>query len=190
MASKFDKRNEAVASWLAKSRFGPKLLKNASTSVIIVQWVLAGLYFPFAYISQWIPLAFIVFVTWYGGTFYAWREVIKATAGGTAVLGLGALLSTVATELLKFVFLFAALFDLFGTVVEGDRMIDGVWENVYFSIVTITTLGYGNLIPSGTISEVLAAIEAYLGFLFFAIVAGLSATIIVDQLRREAASIT
>lgn len=180
-----DSRSERVGVWLAKTRFGPVLFKDPSRFVIVMQWTMVALYFPLALVSQWIPLIYIVFMTWFGGVFYAWRGVIKATSADAPVLSLGALLSTVFTELLKYIFLFAALFDLFGIVLKGGDRIDGVWQHVYFSTVTITTLGYGNLLPSGIISEVLAATEACVGFLFFAVVAGFSATIIVDRIRRE-----
>lgn len=180
---------ETVTIWLMRSEFGRKFvnkfLSNPMKFAVALQWILVGLYFPFAYISQWIPLFFIVWMDWSGDIFQTWRQMIKWTSPKNPVVGLGTLLSSVATELLKYIFLFAALFDLFGSVVDGENVIEGVWSHVYFSTVTITTLGYGNLVPSGMFSEVLAAIESLIGFLFFALLAGFSATIIVERIRAE-----
>lgn len=51
--------------------------------------------------------------------------------------------------------------------------IESVWERfgnaLYFSIVTATTLGYGDLVPMG-FSKALAASESILGFFLFAVV--------------------
>lgn len=38
-------------------------------------------------------------------------------------------------------------------------------ESTYFSVVTITTLGYGDILPAGNISRVLVIIESILGVL-------------------------
>lgn len=55
------------------------------------------------------------------------------------------------------------------TAVGLDRFMLG-W---YFSAHTLTTVGYGNLAPKGTVANVLAAFEAMLGVLGFALATGL-----------------
>ena len=82
---------------------------------------------------------------------------------------------------LNYVALFACIYML-GTVVDGNgNPISGMWQHFYFSAVTLTTLGYGNLTPSGTFSEVAATIEAIIGFMGFAVLAGVVASIILKR---------
>lgn len=76
---------------------------------------------------------------------------------------------------------FACIYML-GTVVDGNgNPISGMWQHFYFSAVTLTTLGYGNLTPSGTFSEAIATIEAIIGFMGFAVLAGIVASIILKR---------
>ena len=51
-----------------------------------------------------------------------------------------------------------AIVDQDGNQLEG-------FEFVYFSIVTITTLGYGDYLPAGTLGQVLVSLEVMLGIL-------------------------
>ena len=72
---------------------------------------------------------------------------------------------------------FACLYML-GVVKTSDGVaIDGAWNHFYFSVVTLTTLGYGNLVPSDLWAEMIAVIESFVGFMVFAIYAGALASI-------------
>ncbi|WP_255151691.1 pentapeptide repeat-containing protein [Halorarius halobius] len=48
--------------------------------------------------------------------------------------------------------------------------IEVLGKNLYFSLVTFTTLGYGDVQPIGTVARVLAGIEAFLGAILIALV--------------------
>ncbi|MDD1004968.1 potassium channel family protein [Pseudomonas sp. TNT2022 ID642] len=48
---------------------------------------------------------------------------------------------------------------------KDEKHIAGVWDCIYFSVVTITTLGYGDLAPTG-VTRLLAALEALFGLIF------------------------
>lgn len=48
----------------------------------------------------------------------------------------------------------------------------GLWESVYLSGTTFTTLGYGDVTPTVPASRALAVVEAATGFGFFAVVVG------------------
>lgn len=52
-----------------------------------------------------------------------------------------------------------------GGLVEKDTSSLGFWDCLYFSTVTITTLGYGDITPSG-LSRVVASLEAVFGLVF------------------------
>ncbi len=51
--------------------------------------------------------------------------------------------------------------------------INHFWECVFFSVHTITTVGYGNLYPYGFTANILAGIEAMTGLLGFSIATGM-----------------
>jgi hypothetical protein len=79
--------------------------------------------------------------------------------------------------ILNYIALFSCLY-MFGSVVDGDGIeIQGTWKHFYFSTVTLTTLGYGNLVPNDMISEVIATIQSIIGFMGFAVFAGVVASI-------------
>jgi len=42
---------------------------------------------------------------------------------------------------------------------------EGFISNLYFSVITITTLGYGDITPTGTLSQLLVASESILGII-------------------------
>lgn len=46
----------------------------------------------------------------------------------------------------------------------------GLTDSIYFSGVTFTTIGYGDIVPAGAVSRLLAVVEGGTGFGFFAIV--------------------
>lgn len=56
--------------------------------------------------------------------------------------------------------------------------VDGFWQGVYFSIVTLTTLGYGDLVPPEG-AELVAALCAIAGLFLV----GLSTAFVVEILR-------
>jgi inward rectifier potassium channel len=48
------------------------------------------------------------------------------------------------------------------------------WQNFFFSIETVATIGYGNMYPVSTFANILVVIEITLGILFFALVTGIA----------------
>ncbi|MFY0646602.1 MAG: two pore domain potassium channel family protein [Sulfitobacter geojensis] len=61
---------------------------------------------------------------------------------------------------------FGSVYRLFGLEDAVDR-----FDYVYFSAVTFTTLGYGDITPSGA-SRIVALVEALLGYLVTPIITG------------------
>lgn len=51
--------------------------------------------------------------------------------------------------------------------------IETTLDAIYFSVVTITTLGYGDITPKSSISKIFVMVESILGVLFLAIMIGL-----------------
>ena len=89
---------------------------------------------------------------------------------------------TVFFMMLHYIFLFACLYMLFA-VIEGSnqKAITSLWDNIYFSVVTFTTLGYGNYVPTNTAGEVIAAFEAIIGFAVFAFLIGVASAVALDR---------
>jgi voltage-gated potassium channel Kch len=64
-------------------------------------------------------------------------------------------------------FLFAALWGVLYVLTAGSRFDAG--PMMYYSFVTITTLGYGDITPATELARLLALLEAVLGQLFLVI---------------------
>jgi len=74
-------------------------------------------------------------------------------------------------------FIFATIYYLIGHEnlrgAEGITLIEHYRDCFFFSVQTITTVGYGHLAPSGWWMNIVAAIESLLGLLVFALITGL-----------------
>jgi len=84
-------------------------------------------------------------------------------------------------------FYFLATFFLFNCLFSGLFMLDQhgfthpdpsveasrFWEFFFFSIETVATVGYGNMVPVSLYANIVVAIEISLGILFFALVTGI-----------------
>jgi inward rectifier potassium channel len=73
--------------------------------------------------------------------------------------------------------LFARLYSLDPAGVNwGDRPVNAplFWRAFFFSIDTVSTVGYGNMYPVSVYANVLVVLEITLGVLFFAIVTGIA----------------
>jgi len=88
---------------------------------------------------------------------------------------------------LQLTFYFLVTFFLFNCLFSGLFMLDPngftrpdpmveasrFWEFFFFSIETVATVGYGNMVPVSLYANILVAIEISLGILFFALVTGI-----------------
>ena len=54
--------------------------------------------------------------------------------------------------------------------IEPEHWIDALTTMTYFSFVTLTTLGYGDISPTAPMAEILVVLEAVTGMFYFAIV--------------------
>ncbi|WP_219079322.1 potassium channel family protein [Vibrio parahaemolyticus] len=58
-------------------------------------------------------------------------------------------------------------------------------DSIYFSIVTITTLGYGDILPVHWLSKILVIVEVLMGVMFLAVMIGLIISTSLDHTRSE-----
>jgi hypothetical protein len=63
-------------------------------------------------------------------------------------------------------------FTLPATIVDGGNQQSLISEFIYFSNVTLTTLGYGDMVPISRPARMFATLEAMIGTLYIAIVIG------------------
>ena len=77
-------------------------------------------------------------------------------------------------------FLFASLFSLVAEIGDGPFFTsgedEGQQERLYFSFVALTTTGFGDLAPAGSVGRALAALEIVLGQLYLVTVVAVLVT--------------
>jgi voltage-gated potassium channel Kch len=59
---------------------------------------------------------------------------------------------------------------------------------IYFSLVTLTTLGYGDIVPTAAAARMLAAVEAVVGQLYLAVLVARLVGLHIAQARRNSES--
>jgi hypothetical protein len=79
---------------------------------------------------------------------------------------------------------FAGIYDAYGLSQNGAPVAIDIWTGLYFSIVTWTTLGYGDFAPAESL-RLVAATEAILGLLFFGILIGVVANLVNRRIERS-----
>lgn len=93
---------------------------------------------------------------------YHWMMIIPWWKLSISVLGLF-LVSNV---------IFAGLYCLGGNTISNARA-GSFMDHFFFSVQTMSTIGYGHMVPLGVYANLLATLEAMLGLLGFAMAAGL-----------------
>lgn len=68
----------------------------------------------------------------------------------------------------NFIVGFATMYRVLGIVAPGEPTEHGVTACLYFSVITWTTVGYGDFVPTPA-SRMVAASEAFAGYLFMAV---------------------
>jgi hypothetical protein len=67
---------------------------------------------------------------------------------------------------------FAATYDAFGAIastVGSPPAALHFFDYIYFSVITFSTLGYGDLHPVGTLGQAIACVEVFAGFIMFGV---------------------
>jgi len=90
---------------------------------------------------------------------------------------------TIATDMLAVILAFANAYQIYGGVFVNGVAAVGFADHLYFSVVTFTTLGYGDFLPTGT-TRFIAAFQALLGYAYFAVIIGISASLFYEHLRK------
>lgn len=56
---------------------------------------------------------------------------------------------------------------------RGGVSIEGYWDALYFTIISLTTLGYGDITPTSNAGQILASFQSVVGFILFATLASM-----------------
>lgn len=82
-----------------------------------------------------------------------------------------------------------AVFGLVEYLVDR-KTFDSVWDGMWWATQTVTTVGYGDVVPEGTAGRFVAAVLMIGGLSFFAVITGVitSAFVTAAQERRRAAA--
>ncbi|WP_292436152.1 potassium channel family protein [Methylobacter sp.] len=83
--------------------------------------------------------------------------------------------------------LFAALFRYQSVWNPGafDRPIETTLDSFYFSVVTLATVGYGDIHPVGSVAKILVIIEVLLGILLLAIMVGAAISVTFHEISNK-----
>ena len=148
--------------------------------------------------------ALVANVIFAGGSFLVFPQLLAHRPDlcfGVALLGCGAALATlfsfsISDESVAATFwtlighgaalivLFAGIYHGFGLNYAGNGVPVSAWDGLYFSVVTWTTLGYGDFTPPTDI-RLITAMQALLGYAFFGIVVGLGTDRLISRTVRR-----
>ncbi|RRJ83915.1 ion transporter [Aestuariirhabdus litorea] len=84
------------------------------------------------------------------------------------------------------VLVLATIFGSLMYVVEGDKSgFTSIPKSIYWAIVTITTVGYGDITPHTVFGQVLASMVMVTGYSIIAVPTGIITAELADELRRD-----
>ena len=87
---------------------------------------------------------------------------------------------------LLFVLIMCILFGTLMYIVEGPQSgFNNIPTSIYWCIVTITTVGYGDIFPVTSLGKILGSVSAIFGIGLFALHAGLLASGFSDEMQKE-----
>jgi uncharacterized membrane protein len=158
-----------------------KVKMDDSFKVVLLQLFLVLAYFPLYEFHVWAALIYAGVFTLLDLRF--WPGAIRKHAKDTHF---SYLIVTVVTSFIAVVFLFANIYEVIGTVATTctKEYITGLWEHVYFSVVTFTTLGYGEYTPQGY-AKIATSIQAILGLGYFAFIVGVCSALFYARFQKK-----
>ena len=92
-------------------------------------------------------------------------------------------------KILVFMFTVFIAIVIFGSlmyIVEGpEHGFDSIPRSVYWAIVTVTTVGYGDIAPSTALGQVIASLAMLTGYAIIAVPTGIVSAEIISEMRHE-----
>ena len=170
-----------IGEWIAQSPSCQWVIeKHLSKALFLFLLFTHSIYWLTAW---WSPLPFLLFsavgVYIGGGVLKPWKDILNQGLK-SEYYDLGILKIAIPFIALNWVAIFACLY-MYGVVLENNEPITGTWKHFYFSATTLATVGYGNIVPGNTVSEIIAVVESLTGVLGFAFIVGIVMSIIIKR---------
>jgi hypothetical protein len=146
--------------------------------ISLIQILAVALYFPIYSVN--VIAAFLYAFIFVVGGLLALKRTFESHNKDSSLKPLAI---TLATDLFAIIIFFANAYEIFGTVKNGNEAIVGLWQHSYFSVVTFTTLGYGDYLPVNN-AQIIAVIEALFGFGYFALTVGIFGSILYQRISK------
>lgn len=93
-------------------------------------------------------------------------------------------------KILVFLFAIVTIIIIFGAlmfIIEGpENGFDNIPESIYWAIVTITTVGYGDIAPQTPLGQFVAALAMISGYAFIAVPTGIIGAELMQQVQQRA----
>jgi hypothetical protein len=140
------------------------LIIGIMLSTVVAQELSKNIYYEYFYLA--LLFLFLALTAWMVGrvVLFSGNVNFNVVIGSVSLyLLIGLLFSIIYTVLLEF-----SPMAIKG--IEVAHWYDNLPQTTYFSFVTLTTLGYGDMSPLTHLSEVIVVIEAVTGMFYFAII--------------------
>ena len=126
------------------------------------------------------------YIEWFEGTHLKLQQMSKSSVKNK-ILTFTVMLITMnwrsiviySLWMLLLVFIFALIYVHFGLLSSGGKTINSILDSFYFSVITFTTLGYGDVLPTGTLGKLVVVAEVISGYIFL----GLLVTILGRKIK-------
>jgi voltage-gated potassium channel len=87
----------------------------------------------------------------------------------------------VAASVIAFMWVIAIVaFGVIERLVDPDSF-DTIWDGMWWATQTVTTVGYGDVVPNQTVGQVIAAVLMVAGLSFFAVITGVITSVFVTR---------
>lgn len=81
--------------------------------------------------------------------------------------------------------IFVVLVSAFVMWISDDQEFNTFGRSVWWSVQTVTTVGYGDVVPDSTLGRVVAGLVMLMGVAFISILSGVTASVLVQNLRQR-----
>ncbi len=81
--------------------------------------------------------------------------------------------------------IFVVLVSAFVMWLSDDQEFNTFGRSVWWSVQTVTTVGYGDVVPDSTLGRFVAGVVMLMGVAFISILSGVTASVLVQNLRQR-----
>ena len=104
---------------------------------------------------------------------------------GAPILGKKGLTATRALLFVAGLTIAVVLVAAFVMRISDDQEFNTYGKSVWWAVQTVTTVGYGDIVPSSTLGRFVAGIVMLMGVAFISILSGVTASVLVESVRRK-----